>query len=55
MQIPSLKEIFDRIPLGRGVKPEEIGATVVFLASDAAACTTGVTIPMEGGMTTLMG
>lgn len=55
MQIPSLKEIFDRIPLKRGVKPEEIGATVVFLASDASACTTGVTIPMEGGMTTLMG
>lgn len=55
MQIPHLKEIFDRIPLGRGVKPEEIGATVVYLASDAAGCTTGVTIPLEGGMTTLMG
>jgi len=55
MKIPHLKEIFERIPLGRGVKPEEIGATVVYLASDAAACTTGVTIPLEGGMTCLMG
>jgi len=55
MQIPHLKEIFDRIPLGRGVKPEEIGATVVYLASDAAAYTTGVTIPLDGGMTSMMG
>ena len=55
MQTPHLKDIFDRIPLGRGVKPEEIGATVVYLASDAAACTTGITIPLEGGMTSLMG
>lgn len=55
MKFPHLKELFERIPLGRGVKPEEIGATVVYLASDASGCTTGITLPMEGGMTCLMG
>ena len=54
MQMPHLKAIFDRIPLGRGVRPEEIGAAVVYLASDAAACVTGITVPMEGGMISLM-
>lgn len=55
MKVPHLKEIFSRIPLGRGVKVEEIAAAVIFLASDASACTTGVTIPLDGGMTTLLG
>lgn len=55
MKVPHLKDIFSRIPLGRGVKTEEIAAAVIFLASDASACTTGVTIPLDGGMTTLLG
>lgn len=55
MQIPHLKAIFDKIPLHRGVKPEEIGAAAVYLASDAAAYTTGITIPLDGGMISQMG
>ena len=50
-----IRKIFDRIPLGRGVKPEEIGATVVYLASDAATYATGIAIPLDGGMISLMG
>ena len=54
MQIPHLKAIFERIPLKRGVKPDEIGATAVYLASDAAAYVTGTTIPLDGGMISQM-
>jgi NAD(P)-dependent dehydrogenase (short-subunit alcohol dehydrogenase family) len=40
------------IPLGRFVTPEEIGAAVAFLASDAAAYVTGQIIYVDGGLTT---
>jgi NAD(P)-dependent dehydrogenase (short-subunit alcohol dehydrogenase family) len=36
------------IPLGRMAEPEEIAATVVFLASDKASYVTGVNISMDG-------
>ncbi|WP_235995168.1 SDR family NAD(P)-dependent oxidoreductase [Secundilactobacillus yichangensis] len=38
-------------PLGRLGKPEEIAATVAFLASDDASFITGVEIPVDGGLT----
>jgi NAD(P)-dependent dehydrogenase (short-subunit alcohol dehydrogenase family) len=38
-----------RTPLGRFGKPEEIAATVAFLASDDASYITGQTIYVEGG------
>lgn len=40
-----------RIPLGRLGTPEDVGATVVFLASDAASYITGQTLTVDGGMT----
>lgn len=39
-----------RVPLGRLGKPEEIAATVAFLASPGAAYITGATINVNGGM-----
>jgi NAD(P)-dependent dehydrogenase (short-subunit alcohol dehydrogenase family) len=45
------KKIIDaRIPLGRIGDPSDIGATAVFLASDAASYITGVSLPVDGGV-----
>lgn len=38
-------------PLGRLVSDEEIGVAAVFLASDAALTTTGITLKIDGGQT----
>ena len=40
-----------RVPVGRLGQPEDIGATVAFLASDAASYITGQTIVVDGGIT----
>jgi 3-oxoacyl-[acyl-carrier protein] reductase len=42
--------ITDAVPLGRPGTPEEIAATVEFLASDGAAYITGAVIPVDGGL-----
>jgi NAD(P)-dependent dehydrogenase (short-subunit alcohol dehydrogenase family) len=45
------RKIIDaRIPLGRIGDPADIAATAVFLASDAAAYITGVSLPVDGGV-----
>jgi NAD(P)-dependent dehydrogenase (short-subunit alcohol dehydrogenase family) len=38
------------VPLGRRGKPEEVAATVVFLASDESSYITGVDLAVDGGM-----
>lgn len=49
--IPSemLNEIVKTIPMGRMGHPDEIGALVAYLASDAAAFTTGAVFAVNGG------
>ena len=44
----------DRVPhngtwLGRTGSPDDIARAIVFLASDSAAYTTGVDMPVDGG------
>ena len=39
------------VPLGRPATPDEIAGVVAFLASDDAGFVTGVTIPIDGGLT----
>ena len=56
---PLLRSIYDasatarrmvHIPTGRFGQPEEIANAVVYLASDEASWTTGVTLPVDGGI-----
>lgn len=42
---------FDRIPLGRAARPEEMAGVVAFLLSDDASYVTGAIIPADGGAT----
>lgn len=45
------KAFFATIPLGRASQPEEIAGVALFLASDLSSYVTGVTIPVDGGIT----
>ncbi|MBK3627530.1 beta-ketoacyl-ACP reductase [Streptomyces sp. MBT49] len=44
-----LENLKTQIPLGRLARPEEIAATVAFLASEHAAYITGAVVPVDGG------
>ncbi|MCD6042774.1 MAG: glucose 1-dehydrogenase [Burkholderiales bacterium] len=43
------KTVMAHTPLGRLPEPQDIAAAIVFLASDAARCITGVTLPVDSG------
>ncbi|MEK7487295.1 MAG: acetoacetyl-CoA reductase [Planctomycetota bacterium] len=45
-----LQKILAQIPMGRLAKPEEIAASISYLASDEAAYITGADISINGGM-----
>jgi acetoacetyl-CoA reductase len=45
-----LKGIVDTVPMKRLCKPEEIGAGVVYFASELAGFTTGATLNINGGL-----
>ncbi|UWG95538.1 SDR family oxidoreductase [Dehalobacter sp. DCM] len=38
------------VPIGRVANPEECGASVIWLCSDAASFVTGVALPVDGGL-----
>jgi NAD(P)-dependent dehydrogenase (short-subunit alcohol dehydrogenase family) len=42
---------FATIPMGRAADPSEIAKVALFLASDLASSVTGVTVPVDGGIT----
>lgn len=46
---PALAALLRKIPMRRLGLPDEIGATLVFLASPASAYMTGAVIPLDGG------
>ena len=48
----SKHNLLNQIPLGRIGSPEDIAATVLYLASDEAGYVSGQTIAVDGGMTT---
>ncbi|MBD3291176.1 SDR family oxidoreductase [candidate division KSB1 bacterium] len=45
----AMQKWIENIPAGRLAQPEEIAATVAFLASERASYITGATIPVDGG------
>lgn len=44
-----MEKAFNRTPMARWGKPEDIGNAAVFLASEASAYITGVSLPVDGG------
>lgn len=50
---PSLKEAWDRVPLGGVGQPSDVVSAAVFLASDEARWISGVNLVVDGGSTVL--
>jgi NAD(P)-dependent dehydrogenase (short-subunit alcohol dehydrogenase family) len=49
--LPATEERRETIPMKRYGKPDEIAATMAFLASDGAACITRQNLRVDGGLT----
>ncbi len=47
----TMQRVLERIPLGRVARPSDVAAAIAFLASDDAAFITGVSLPVDGGLT----
>jgi NAD(P)-dependent dehydrogenase (short-subunit alcohol dehydrogenase family) len=45
---------FDRLPLGRAIRPDEVASAVAFLASADAAGITGANLVVDGGLTSTL-
>ncbi len=45
----------ERIPMGRGAKPDDIAGVIAFLASEDARFVTGVNLPVDGGLSAANG
>jgi meso-butanediol dehydrogenase/(S,S)-butanediol dehydrogenase/diacetyl reductase len=48
---PLMEKVIERIPLGRGARPEEVASVIAFLASEDASFVNGVNLPVDGGVT----
>jgi len=48
-----MQELVARIPMGRVAEPEELARAALFLASDDSSYVTGVTLPVDGGLTAM--
>ena len=48
-------EIVKQIPLGTLGQPEDIAKAALFLLSDESSFITGVALPVDGGLTAMMG
>jgi meso-butanediol dehydrogenase / (S,S)-butanediol dehydrogenase / diacetyl reductase len=46
-----MEKVVERIPLGRGARPEEIASVIAFLASEDASFVNGVNLAVDGGVT----
>ena len=47
----TLRKRIDRVPLGRGLEPEEIADAILYLSSDRSSGITGTSLVVDGGYT----